>query len=314
MDEDMRDQSANEELDDSDVDGDMEDVQDSSPIEGQHPIGWGCLPYEIHRKILQFLAHDELESKLMAEYAVVCKSWQAEIEEVNFRKLVIKQQDIHDLEQFVTGIRRAYLQHLWLKVELDKYSSKLRVTPENEVEQETNNFKFTSALFDLFVVLETWDAADFWARRNGRGLNLEIGAFSPSDKKHLFGEAGLDSDGNSRFFDSLLDFYLLAINDPQGLHGLPLVNVVTGFCVLRRNYRNISATALTPILRSLPRLEELRVEPWQQPDQPAQEDVDSGKCSHLHSHCLSCDSLLQQYRQADFYQNLRANYLSGRRV
>lgn len=257
---------------------DVEDAEDASPVEGQHPEGWGCLPYEIHRKILHFLAHDELRSKLMAEYAVVCKSWQAEIEEVNFRTLAIKQLDIHDMEQIVTGRRRAYLKHLWLRVELDKYSTKLRLVPENEVEQETNNFKFTSALFDLFTVLETWDAPEFWTARNGRGLSLELGAYSPSDKKHLFGESGLDMDGNSRFFDSLLDFYLLAINDPQGLHGLPLVNAVTGLCILRRNYRNVSATALTPILRSLPRLEEVRFEPWQQPDQPAQEDVDSGTC------------------------------------
>lgn len=279
MDAEMKDPDLDEEVQDSDMDGDMEAVQDFDAIEGQHPQGWGCLPYEIHRKILQFLARDELESHLMAEYAVVCRSWQAEIEEVNFRSLVIKQNDIHDIEHIVTGPRRGYLNHLWLKVELDKYSSKLRITPENEVEQETNNFKFTSALFDLFVVLETWDTPDFWTRRNGRGLNFELGAFSPSDKKHLFGETGLDSEGNSRFFDSLLDFYLLAINDPQGFHGLPLVNVVTGFCVLRRNYRNISATALTPILRSLPRLDEVRFEPWQQPDQPAQEDVDSGKAT-----------------------------------
>lgn len=260
---------------------DVEEVEDDSPVEGQHPQGWDCLPYEIHRKILHFLAHDQLRSKLMAEYAVVCKSWQAEIEEVNFRNLTIKQTDIHSLEQIVTGRRRAYLKHLWLKVELDKYSAKLRLVPENEVEQETNNFKFTSALFDLFTVLEAWDAPDFWTARNGRGLNLELGAYSPSDKKHLFGESGLDMDGNSRFFDSLLDFYLLAINDPQGLHGLPLVNAVTGLCILRRNYRNVSATALTPILRSLPRLEEVRFEPWQQTDQPAQEDVDSELASQL---------------------------------
>lgn len=253
------------------MDEDMEDVPPAR--------GWECLPFELHRKILQTLAYDELESKLMAEYAVVCKSWQAEIEEINFSNLAVKFEDIHQLEQIVAGHRHAYLKHLWLKVELDKYPNKLRVTPENEMEQETNNFKFTTSLFELFKVLADWDTPDFWAKRNGRGLNLELSAYSPSDKKHLFGEAGLDVDGNSRFFDSLLDFYLLAINDPQGIHGLPMVNVVTGICILRRNYRNISATALTPILRSLPRLEEVRFEPWQQPDHPAQEDVESGEKS-----------------------------------
>lgn len=98
-----------------------------------------------------------------------------------------------------------------------------------------------------------------------------------SDKRNLFGEAGLDADGNSRYFDSLLDFMLLVIPDPQGIHGLHMVEVVTSFSILRRNFRNVSATSLIPVLRSLPRLKEVRFEPWQQVDQPAQEDVDSGK-------------------------------------
>lgn len=70
---------------------------------------------------------------------------------------------------------------------------------------------------------------------------------------------------------------LLVVPDPQGIHGLHIVDVVTSFSILRRNFRNVSATSLIPILRSLPRLQEVRLEPWQQVDQPAQEDVDSGK-------------------------------------
>lgn len=247
-------------------------------MEDAHAWGWARLPFELHRKILQILTYDELKSKLLAEYAVVCKSWQAQIEEINFQELVVKHADIAELESIVDGPRRTYLKHLWLNIELDKYPHRLRLTPENEEEQESNNFKFTMALFDLFQVLEQWDTPEFWRERHGRGLELEISAYSPSDKKNLFGEAGLDIDGNSRYFDSLLDFYLLAINDPQGIHGLPMVNVVTAFHILRRNYRNVSAMAITPIIRSLPRLEELRLEPWQQPDIMAQEDVDSGKC------------------------------------
>ncbi|KAJ4418650.1 hypothetical protein N0V82_005441 [Gnomoniopsis sp. IMI 355080] len=244
-------------------------------MEDAHPWGWERLPFELHRKILQMLTYDELKSKLLAEYAVVCKSWQTQVEEINFQELAIKHGDIIELESIVEGPRRTYLKRVWLKIELDKYAHRLRLTPENEEEQESNNFKFTMALFDLFQVLEQWDTPDFWRERHGRGLELELSAYSPSDKKNLFGEAGLDMDGNSRYFDSLLDFYLLAIPDPQGIHGLPMVNVVTAIHILRRNYRNFSAMAITPILRSLPRLEEVRLEPWQQPDIMAQEDVDS---------------------------------------
>lgn len=241
-------------------------------------VSWDRLPYELSHKILQTLAEDEIDSRLLAEYAVVCRSWQAEIENVNFRTLAVKQMDLHDLEQYVTGHRRACLKHVWLRVELSEYSRRASLIPENEQEQEENNYRYSRSLYDLFKILEGWDTPGFWETRNGRGLSLELSASSPSDKPKMFGDAGLDDDGNSRYFDSLLDFMLLAIDEPQGIHGLPMVNVVTAFSILRRNYRNVSATSLTPILRSLPRLEEVRLEPWQQVDQPAQEDVDSGKC------------------------------------
>ncbi|POS79358.1 hypothetical protein DHEL01_v202243 [Diaporthe helianthi] len=236
---------------------------------------WDRLPYELSHKILQTLAEDEVRSHLMAEYAVVCQAWQAEIEEVNFRTLAVKQTDLQQLEECVTGHRRALLRHLWLQVELPEYSRRSRLVPENEQDQEENNVKYSMALYDLFKLLEPWNTPEFWSSRNGRGISLELSAFSPSDKRNLFGEAGLDADGNSRYFDSLLDFMLLVVPDPQGIHGLHMVEVVTSFSILRRNFRNVSATSLIPILRSLPRLQEVRFEPWQQVDQAAQEDVDS---------------------------------------
>lgn len=145
-----------------------------------------------------------------------------------------------------------------------------------------------------------------------------------SDKRNLFGEAGLDADGNSRYFDSLLDFMLLVVPDPQGIHGLHMVEVVTSFSILRRNFRNVSATSLIPVLRSLPRLQEVRFEPWQQVDQAAQEDVDSGKqacaphrsplwifvCSHAHRltsitrRARRPDTLLANHTET--HQHLRA--------
>lgn len=259
------------------MDEEMEEIRP----EDEH-TSWSRLPFELHRKVLQVLAHDELKSKLLAEYAVVCKSWQVEIEEINFSKLKLKPDDINKLDMYVTGRRRAYLKHLWLSIELDKYPSRLRITPENEFEQESNNFTFTASLFNLFQVLEDWDTPEFWTQRHGRGLSLEVSAHSPSDKRQLFGEAGLDPDGCSRFFDAMLDFFLVAINDPQGIHGLPMVNVVTALCILRRNYRNIAPTALVPMTRSLPRLEELRFETWQQTEHTGQRDVDCGEFSPFH--------------------------------
>lgn len=140
---------------------------------------WDRLPYELSHKILQMLAEDEARSHLMAEYAVVCKSWQAEIEEVNFGTLAVKQTDLQQLEEYVTGRRRALLRHLWLQVELPEYSRRSRLVPENEQDQEENNVKYSMALADLFKLLEPWNTPEFWSSRNGRGISLELSAFSP---------------------------------------------------------------------------------------------------------------------------------------
>jgi hypothetical protein len=140
---------------------------------------WGRLPYELSHKILQILAEDEAKSHLMAEYAVVCKAWQAEIEKVNFGTLAVKQTDLPQLGEYVTGRRRALLKHLWLQIELSEYSRRFRLVPENEQEQEENNVKYSIALYDLFKLLEPWNTPDFWASRNGRGISLELSTYSP---------------------------------------------------------------------------------------------------------------------------------------
>lgn len=140
---------------------------------------WDRLPYELSHKILQILAEDEAKSHLMAEYAVVCRSWQAEIEKTTFGTLAVKQNDLPQLEEYVTGRRRALLRHIWLKVELPEYSRRSRHVPEAEAEQEENNFKYSIALYDLFKLLEPWNTPGFWSSRNGRGISLELSAFSP---------------------------------------------------------------------------------------------------------------------------------------
>lgn len=107
---------------------------------------------------------------------------------------------------------------------------------------------------------------------------------------------------------------LLVVPDPQGIHGLHMVEVVTSFSILRRNFRNVSATSLIPVLRSLPRLKEVRFEPWQQVDQPAQEDVDSGKHIYpTHKSPIPVTAIKSMCTSANTYhtQNSPARYPSG---
>lgn len=275
----------------------MDEQMGDAPPPVENAGGWDRLPHELHRMILQKLTHMELKSKdeskpkskdkskpkpkLLSKYAVVCKSWQAQIEEASFKNLAIVHTDVPNLAKILQGPRRTYLNHLSVTIKLEKYPVKKRFVFEDDYDMEANSIKFTQGIFDLFEVLAKWDTPDFWAKRYGRGINLELRALSPSDKKAFHGTAGLDHEGNNRYFDSMLDFDLLALDDPQGIHGLPLVNAVTGLHILRKNYRNISAAAITPIALSLPRLDVMRVEPWQQVDPETQRDRDAELASQI---------------------------------
>jgi hypothetical protein len=84
---------------------------------------------------------------------------------------------------------------------------------------------------------------------------------SPSDPRKLVGELG------SRYSDSQNNFAFL---DTQwlDLRGLPIVDVITKFAVLRRCWRDIDSNAVLIIVSSLPRITELWYEPSQQLDPP----------------------------------------------
>jgi hypothetical protein len=86
---------------------------------------WRRLPAEIRSMILEMVAEDyrfKSEQYALAGYASVCREWQPVFEQRNFQRLVLDQDRISDLEQFMgTRQRRDYLGHLFLRVSLNDY-------------------------------------------------------------------------------------------------------------------------------------------------------------------------------------------------
>ncbi|KAF4412455.1 hypothetical protein CFRS1_v002621 [Colletotrichum fructicola] len=245
---------------------------------------WNGLPVELRGLILGHLANSavaERRSKIwrskanrhdMGSYAVVCRQWQGFIEEINFSSLEINSaKDLSRFDELTQDPRRrSLLRRLALRIELPRYALKLAKVPETDEEQNANEIAFTQAIWTFFDILSKWEPT-------GKGsIELELSAASPSDKNKYFGEAGLDQDGNSRFFDHDLDFsFITAACEQIGRHGLPEVSVVSSCQVLRQNHRNLSSRSLLTIYSSLPNLREVRYEPWHQVDMEAQLEVDS---------------------------------------
>jgi hypothetical protein len=86
---------------------------------------WKSLPAEIRSMILEMVAENyrfKTEQYARAGYASVCREWQPVFEQRNFQRLVLDQERISDLEQFMgTGQRRDYLRRLFLRVRLNDY-------------------------------------------------------------------------------------------------------------------------------------------------------------------------------------------------
>ncbi|KAL2758563.1 hypothetical protein ACRALDRAFT_207704 [Sodiomyces alcalophilus JCM 7366] len=240
-------------------------------------VGWNTLPVELRSLVLSFAiaaAQKRPKAHHLAAYSVVCKEWQHIIEPVNFATLKLTASDLTDFEALVIGPRRRWLKYLWFRVELPKYPKKKSHTPETEEEQDENDTVFSYNICSLFEVLSTWPEED------SPGFELELSARSPSDTQALAGAAGLTEEGDSRYFDSHLDFAFLDTGW-FGPHGLPEVHVVTKLSILRRCWRNIDSRAILTLACSLPRLREVRYEPFQQFDDGSQEMIDMDRAREL---------------------------------
>ncbi|KAF4466908.1 hypothetical protein FALBO_6208 [Fusarium albosuccineum] len=133
------------------------------------------LPLELQRMILEDIA----QSPSLAPYACVNKQWQAYFEAKTFRNLVLHQDDLEPFSIVFRGIRRGYLKHLWLRIQLPEYPlPKYKEVEDSKVLWEADR-TFTTSVFDLWDELAEWDAR---GRGENEGLTLELTAHSPSDR------------------------------------------------------------------------------------------------------------------------------------
>lgn len=277
----------------------MEDIQSGSR-------SWGRLPTELKDMILERATWEARSGarwwftgqEQLGPLTTVCRDWQIFFERKLFKRLILRTEA--DLERFadiVQGRRRAYLEWLWLCIELPMYDCGRCHHYETREEVHVHRAIFTKLIWRLYHILSIWKPRDV----RPDGIVLEVSAKSSSDAHHFNKDLRfrrLDTawdrwddrpvsphndpfhcwkDGKQvkriptagakyRLFGSGLRFdYTLP--SVRRLHmRLPKVSVVTSFIIRRQFPRMIRASkSLHLMITSLTRLGSLTLEPWRGP-------------------------------------------------
>lgn len=231
-----------------------------------------------------------------AAYASVCREWNSFVEEANFEKLILHQDDIPMLGRVVPRCG-TFIRWIWLRIELPSYDCSLCDDPESVEEDQVNKFIFTDAVWALFGILSQLNKSDH------PGITLELSAHSTSIADHYAQELGcMINDtawhtlGPLQSPRALNDRYhrwwfgqrrritdgaaLRLVGHPKGLRfdmrapvarsmrkTLPKVKVVTALVIRGQCYRHFSVRkTLDPIIRNLTRLRDISYECWKGDD------------------------------------------------
>lgn len=234
----------------------------------------------------------------LAPLTTVCQDWQIFFERKLFKRLILSTEA--DLERFadlVQGRRRAYLEWLWLCIELPMYDCQRCHHCETREEVLVHRAIFTKLIWRLYHILSFWKPKDV----RPDGIVLELSANSRSDAHHF------NKDLRFRLHDTAWDRWddrpVSPHNDPfhcwkdgkqvkriptagakfrlfgSGLRfnytlscvrrlrmRLPKISVVTSVIIRRQFPRMIRAVcSLNPMISSLTRLKSLTLEPWRGP-------------------------------------------------
>lgn len=153
-------------------------------------LSWTKLPAEIRCMILKIVADDSNSehSYIRVGYTTVCREWQPVFEKETFKSLILNQNRIYGLKEFMEGVniyRQKYLYKIFLHIQLQQYDCKVCRTKEDDTTIRNNNDIFSKAISDLLTILSQWKSS---TRLPGcsqiEGLILELGASSPSDCRH----------------------------------------------------------------------------------------------------------------------------------
>ncbi|KAF6813988.1 hypothetical protein CPLU01_14507 [Colletotrichum plurivorum] len=136
---------------------------------------WTSFPPELRCKIFEYLPGT---GRGWSACASVCKEWQAELEKENFRRLKVTAADLETMAAIIPD-RANLVRHLWLNIELLRYSCQACRQREGKSWYLKNHNLIRKAIEKLWAILSGW-------RREGAGLTLELSMQSPSDKEHFF--------------------------------------------------------------------------------------------------------------------------------
>lgn len=203
-----------------------------------------------------------------ASFASVCREWQLFIEKRNFGQLKLQVSCLDDFQRLVVR-QRELVQHIWLDIELPRYSCRCCKREESFSGMQRNSSVISSGIWKLFCVLGKWKTTN--------GLTLEVNAHSPSDSEHWFKHHSFFPDGDAvpvqetdctwhdpqhgwvhgQQVKSPPEEAVLRLFSTTYLsfkQGLPQVDVVTCFIIRRQLRRRLSQESLGFILEKLPRL------------------------------------------------------------
>ena len=125
----------------------------------------------------------------ISRYAAVSREWVDFWEKVNFKHIILNQDDIAQFAAVMRNrpVRISFVSWIWLRLMIPSYNCtkcNYRETPD---EIKRNNALFTNAIWDLFATLSTW-GKDASSVVHPGGVTLELSAESESDHQHYWKE------------------------------------------------------------------------------------------------------------------------------
>ncbi|PVI03194.1 hypothetical protein DM02DRAFT_521358 [Periconia macrospinosa] len=238
------------------------------------------LPSEITAIILKYLA----DENNIAQYATVCREWQAVIEQLNFHSLSLAAQDVPKLNNIMATRNLNLVKYIWYSIELKSYDCSDCFRDDDELESTAVAIK--DGIRTMFQTLSK--------RSHNRGLTLDISIHSPSDAEHYFNyirfepanavgrdrTTGQGSDHvavrgvvpslqairriSAEFF--FIDFdasgHETSASGEEFWASVPQVSCVSRLLLRRQTRRQWDPIAISRLIARLSNLEDLVIEPW----------------------------------------------------
>ncbi|KAI8629913.1 hypothetical protein F5Y19DRAFT_484352 [Xylariaceae sp. FL1651] len=117
------------------------------------------LPLEIYTQIAGALHGPDFDGPALA---TISRAWLPAIEQRTFSEINLRSDDLQRFQNIIhQNCRRHYIRCIRYSAVLPAYNDEARAQFEHAGDREHNDEAFTTAIYDLFQILESWDAVDF---------------------------------------------------------------------------------------------------------------------------------------------------------